>query len=228
MITRRLDRRATFDEESMKRSRLHDVITFSKKDARRIQTLHDDAVIVLTTIANYDVKRLLIDNGSSTDILFYLTFFRMKLSIDWLRKISTSLVGFTEDAVTVEGEIILPVTTGIEPQQSTIFITFTVVWVPSTYNAILGRSELNILRVIVSTHHLLVWFSTKNNVGEMHGDQQLTRRCFMISAQNNKPENSLSADKLDQRENQKSGELAEQLTSIPITKNLEQTIRIGS
>ncbi|XP_073112137.1 uncharacterized protein [Elaeis guineensis] len=156
MITRRLDRRATSDEESMKRSRLHDVIIFSKEDARRIQTFHDDAVVVLATIANYDVKRLLIDNGSSTDVLFYSIFSRMKLSIDRLRKISTLLVNFTGDAVTVEGEITLPVIAGIEPQQSTIFITFTVVRVPSAYNVILERSGLNILRAIVSTYHLLV------------------------------------------------------------------------
>ena len=74
MIARRLDRGATFDEESTKRPRLHDVITFSKEDARKIQTPHDDAVVVSATIANYDVKRILIDNESSTDVLFYLTF----------------------------------------------------------------------------------------------------------------------------------------------------------
>ncbi|XP_010907809.1 uncharacterized protein [Elaeis guineensis] len=127
MITIKLDRRETFDEESMKQPRLHDVITFSEKDARGIQTPHDDAVIVSAIIANYDVKKILIDHESSTDILFYSTFSRMKLLIDQLRKISTPLVGFTGDAITVEGEITLPLTTEIEPQQSTIFIIFTVV-----------------------------------------------------------------------------------------------------
>ena len=37
----------------------------------------DDAVVVSTTIANYDVKRILIDNESSTDVLFYSTFFQI-------------------------------------------------------------------------------------------------------------------------------------------------------
>ena len=59
----------------MKHLRLHDVITFLEEDARRIQTPHDGAVIVSATIVNYDVKKILIDNKSSTDVLFYSTFF---------------------------------------------------------------------------------------------------------------------------------------------------------
>ena len=50
----------------------------------------------------------------------------------------------------------------------------------------------------------------------MHGDQQLVRCCFLIFTQNNQLENSLSIDKLDQRENKEKGEPAEQLVFIPL------------
>ena len=50
----------------------------------------------------------------------------------------------------------------------------------------------------------------------MCGDQQLARRCFLVSTQNNKPEDPLPIDKLDQRKNQERGEPAEQLISIPL------------
>ena len=127
-----------------------------KEDVRRIQTPYDGAVLVSATIVNYDVKRIFVDNENSTNILFYSTISQMRLPNDRLRRVSTPLVGFTGDAVTVEGEISLPLTTGIEPQQSTIFITFMVVWVPSTYNVILGRPGLNALKPVVLTYHLLV------------------------------------------------------------------------
>ncbi|XP_073117116.1 uncharacterized protein [Elaeis guineensis] len=107
-------------------------------------------------------------------------------------------------------------------------MTFTVVRVPSTYNAILGRPGLNALRAIVSTYHLLVRFPTKNGAGEMRWDQQLVRRCFQISTQNNKSEDSLPVDKLDQWEEEEWGEPAEQLISIPMAKNPEQVIWVGS
>ena len=77
MISRRLSCRATSKEESAKQRRLNNVITFLKEDVRRIQTLHDDVIVVSTTIANYDVKRILVDNESSSDLLFYSTFSRM-------------------------------------------------------------------------------------------------------------------------------------------------------
>lgn len=42
---------------------------------------HDDAIIISTMIANFDVKRTPVDNGSSYDVLFYNTS-RMQLSIN--------------------------------------------------------------------------------------------------------------------------------------------------
>ena len=78
----------------MKKLRQDDVITLTYEDAQRIQTLHDDAVVVSATIANYDVRRILVDNESSTNILFYSTFSRIRLSTDRLKRVSTPLVGF--------------------------------------------------------------------------------------------------------------------------------------
>ena len=91
------------------------MITFTEEDVRGIQTPHDDAFVVSATIANYDVKRIFVDNGSSTNILFYSTFFRMRLSTDRLKRVSTPLIGFAGDAVTTEGEVTLPVMVGTEP-----------------------------------------------------------------------------------------------------------------
>ena len=62
----------------------------------------------------------------------------MRLPIDRLRRVSTPLVGFTGDAVTVEEKITLSLTAGIEPQQNNVLVTFTIVQISSTYNAILG------------------------------------------------------------------------------------------
>ena len=59
---------------------VNDVITFSESDLQGVQTPHDDAVVVSSTIAKYDVKRILVDNGSSTNVLFYAIFSRVDLS----------------------------------------------------------------------------------------------------------------------------------------------------
>ena len=49
-------------------------ITFKDKDARRLHHPHDDAIVITLTIANYTTRRVLIDNGSLANILYYLAF----------------------------------------------------------------------------------------------------------------------------------------------------------
>ena len=47
-------------------------VGFSEEDARRLHHPHDDALVVNIWIEDYNMHRVLIDNGSSTDILYYL------------------------------------------------------------------------------------------------------------------------------------------------------------
>ena len=44
-------------------------ITFTNEDASRIHHPHDDAIVITLLIANYSTRRVLVDNGSSADIL---------------------------------------------------------------------------------------------------------------------------------------------------------------
>ena len=46
------------------------IIGFSKEDARRLHHLHDDALVVSIRVGNYNVHRVLVDNGSSANILY--------------------------------------------------------------------------------------------------------------------------------------------------------------
>ena len=46
-------------------------VGFSEEDARRLHHPHDDALVVNIWIEDYNMHRVLIDNGSSTDILYY-------------------------------------------------------------------------------------------------------------------------------------------------------------
>ena len=47
---------------------MDDLIFFSDDDVQGVQT-HDDAVIISMMMTNYNVKRVLVDNGSSTDVI---------------------------------------------------------------------------------------------------------------------------------------------------------------
>ncbi|XP_059654814.1 uncharacterized protein LOC132301590 [Cornus florida] len=55
------------------------VITFSEEDDKGIHQPHDDPLVVSMVIANFTVRRILIDNGSSADILFLRAYEKLKI-----------------------------------------------------------------------------------------------------------------------------------------------------
>ena len=55
--------------------RLRDAITFTEQDVG-VQQLHNDAVVVTLNIADYNVHRIFINNESSIDILYFLSFLK--------------------------------------------------------------------------------------------------------------------------------------------------------
>ena len=50
------------------------IIGFSEKDVRRLHHPHDDALVVNIRIEDYKMHRVLVNNESSTDILYYPAF----------------------------------------------------------------------------------------------------------------------------------------------------------
>ncbi|XP_030925787.1 uncharacterized protein LOC115952709 [Quercus lobata] len=57
-------------------------ITFTDEDAERVHHLHDDAIVITLLIVDYMTKKVLVDNGSSTDILYYPAFQQMRFGRD--------------------------------------------------------------------------------------------------------------------------------------------------
>ena len=50
------------------------IIEFSEKDAWRLHHSYDNALVVSIRVGNYNTHQVLIDNGSSADILYYSVF----------------------------------------------------------------------------------------------------------------------------------------------------------
>ncbi|GFY94785.1 hypothetical protein Acr_10g0001700 [Actinidia rufa] len=148
------------------------LITFSNDDLRGLHLPHDDALVVSAVIANFNAQRILIDNGSSADILFISAFERMKIGLDKLHPFHTPLIGFGGNTTHPLGWINLSITLGTEPHQTTVWQDFIVVDCPSPYNAILGRPTLGGIKAITSTYHLKLKFPTPTGIGEIKGDHK--------------------------------------------------------
>ena len=70
------------------------IIGFSEEDAKHLYHPHDSALVVSVRVGDYIVHRVLVDNGSSANILYYPAF--QQMGIDRARLIPTNalLVGF--------------------------------------------------------------------------------------------------------------------------------------
>ena len=100
------------------------IIGFSKDDARRLHHPHDDALVVNIRIGDYNVHRMLVDNSSSADILYYPTFQQMGINKARLTPTNAPLVGFGGTRVLPLGAITLSVTVGDYPRQIIQDVTF--------------------------------------------------------------------------------------------------------
>lgn len=60
------------------------LITFSNEDFNGIQTPYDNSIMVSVVIAKFEVRNILVNNGSMVGILFYEIFQKMKLPSDRL------------------------------------------------------------------------------------------------------------------------------------------------
>lgn len=96
-----------------------------------------------------------------------------------LRPYLTQLKGFFGDVVQLVGVITLPVLAESKIWAATAMNDFLVVKAPSTYNVILGRPILNQFKVVTSTYHLKMKFSTPNGLGELHGEQAIAQDCYI-------------------------------------------------
>ncbi|XP_072077923.1 uncharacterized protein [Arachis hypogaea] len=154
-------------------------ITFQAGDHDYSITNLDDPVVISLQLGDLLIKKVLLDPGSSADVLFYSTFQKMKLSDNIIRPSTGDLVGFSGERVPVMGSVWLQTTLGKFPSSKTSDIQYLVVDCFSTYNIILGRPFLNKFGAIVSTIHLCVKFPLQDNtIATIHSDAREARECY--------------------------------------------------
>ena len=138
-------------------------------------------------IKGFNTKKILVDNGSSADIIYISTFQQLKVDAKRLRLFESPLVSFSKDKVYPRGIVTLMVTTGSYPLQVTNRHNFLVVDSPSSCNVIIGRPILNRWKAANSTYCLKVKFPMEKRIGEIRRDQVLARECYqtMLASKEN-------------------------------------------
>jgi len=139
-------------------------------------------MVITVEIENYAVKKVLVDQGSSVDILYWATYQKLQLPDTAMVPYDEPIYGFSGEPVSTRGYIDLHIIFWDGTQTKTIPIPFLIVDAPTSYNILLGRPSLNTLGVVVSTPHLAMKFpAPSGDILTIHCDQRLARECYMAS-----------------------------------------------
>ena len=216
-------------------------ITFTDLDFAGTDPNQDDPMVITVELQSFAVKKVLIDQGSSVDILYWKTFRKLQIPIEDLTPYDDPIYGFAGERVPTKGYVDLHTTFGEKKGVRTILIRYLVVEAHTSYNVLLGRPSLNAIGAIVSTPHLAMKFpSPSGDILTVHGDQKAARECYMASlklpqplltAQNieTTPEGALLVgDELDPRINSDSRmEPVGEVRQFPLTRP-DRFLQVGT
>ncbi|XP_023920904.1 uncharacterized protein LOC112032367 [Quercus suber] len=138
---------------------------------------HDAALVVTLRIGGYDVKRVLVDQGSGAEIMYPNLYKELKLKLEDLAYYDSPFAGFDGKTLISKNQIRLPVQAGLE----VVEVDFIVVDAYSPYTAIMARPWLHSMRTISSTLHLKVKYPLEDQVKELVGSQSMTKQCLVAT-----------------------------------------------
>jgi len=154
-------------------------LVFTKADRQDVVPHDNDPVVVSVVTAGRRVHRVLVDQGSSADVMFWSNFNKMQLSPYQLRPYIGCLYGFARDQVEVCGHIELRTTFTDGTSSRTANIRYLVVNAPSSYNILLGRPALNKIGAVASMRHMKMKLpSLEGTVITIKSDQKEVKKCY--------------------------------------------------
>ncbi|XP_019181962.1 PREDICTED: uncharacterized protein LOC109177109 [Ipomoea nil] len=163
--------------ETGKRQKM-EPITFSLEDQPESGDNGMEALVATIDIMGTDVQRVMVDTGSSVNVLYLDVFEKLKLDKRELIPVGVPLSGFTGATIRPERKIVLLVELGTPPKPVKTELEFVVVNLHCVHNVILGRPAIMRVGGIISLPHLCMKFSTPADVRVLRGDVQSARKCY--------------------------------------------------
>ena len=182
---------STGDQPSEKKLKYtREPIAFNDDDLEGTIQPHDDALVVAARINGFIVKRVLMDQGSSAEVMYPNLFKGLGLKNEDLSRYVTPLMGFDSHMVILEGQISLPV----YMEGKEVMVTFIVVAYFSPYTAILGRLWIHAMGAVLSTLHVNVKFRIKQGIAVVRGNQQVAKQCLVAAIDRGIKQNESTED----------------------------------
>ncbi|XP_010412729.1 PREDICTED: uncharacterized protein LOC104699079 [Camelina sativa] len=159
-----------------------DPISFTSEDAKGIQHPHSDPLVIEVSMGDFDVERVLVDTGSTVNVICWQTLDKMGVTPEQLKPESRTLTGYDGVVKLLMGDVKLQVRAGGLSWKT----KFVVIVAPPVYNAILGVLWIYAMQAVPLTYHLCIKFPTTTGIRTLYGDQRVARTCSGIEKKQRK------------------------------------------
>ncbi|XP_026430820.1 uncharacterized protein LOC113327920 [Papaver somniferum] len=162
-------------------------ISFSVEDLPEEEVMHTHSLVATLAIGEpsrgkeyrsdkgkiWAMDKVLVDMGSSVDILFYNAFKAIGYKDADMIPSTYTRYGFNGVATNTKGEINMTIFAG-EVETN---VTVCVVDLESPYNGLMGRPWIHEIKGVASTYHQVIRFPMPSGIGEIRGNWGDTKDC---------------------------------------------------
>jgi hypothetical protein len=147
----------------------HMPITFFVEFINLASFPHTDVMAITVHIERWDISRILVDNGSQVEVLFFSAFNKMGCDRKHLKEPMKSLYGFGGKRIEQVGVITLPISFNTPQNPRTEYITFDVIDMHYPYNTIFERGLLNTFEAALHLAYLFLKVSSTFGIISVFG-----------------------------------------------------------
>lgn len=143
-------------------------LTFTDAELPPVGKNHNQALHISVKCGDYMLARVLIDNGSSLNVMPKSTMDRLDVDCSYLKPSSTLVRAFDGSVKEVYGEVEMPVQVGPE----VFYVTFQVMDISSSYSCLLGRPWIHAAGAVPSSLHQKLKFVAEGKLIVVSGEEE--------------------------------------------------------
>lgn len=130
---------------------------------------HNQALHISVKCGDYVLARVLIDNGSSLNVMPKSTMDKLDVDCSYMKPSSTLVRAFDGSKKEVLGEMEFPIQIGPE----TFYVNFQIMDITSSYSCLLGRPWIHMAGAIPSSLHQRVKFVVDDKIVVVFGEEEM-------------------------------------------------------
>ncbi|XP_072090659.1 uncharacterized protein [Arachis hypogaea] len=153
-------------------------ISFGPEDQWFSDVPENPPMVITARVGTGLVKRILVDTGADSNIMFRNVFDALGLKDADLMTHQHGVIGLGDHFIKPDGVIFLPISVGQVQGRRSAMAEFVILRDSTAYNIILGRKTINDFEAIINTKLLVMKFVTDDgSIGTVRGDLETTVAC---------------------------------------------------